>query len=165
MSGEELSVDLKNDIELAFNLFKNENNKINKLKLRTMLFSFIMYKSSSSDINQFIEEQTSEDQEFFTFEEVCRLVNYKLKNAKDKEADEVFTYLSSGKNDQHYITEHDIEKGFETYAIGASPEEVKEMMKYMIGNTEDQANKTTSTSGAKLKVNKSQFKKFFTERD
>ena len=38
MSGEELSIDLKNDIELAFNLFKNENNKINKLKLRTMLF-------------------------------------------------------------------------------------------------------------------------------
>ena len=35
----------------------------------------------------------------------------------------------------------------------------------MIGNTEDQANKTTSTTGAKLKVNKTQFKKFFTERD
>ena len=164
-SEEEMSVDLKHDIQLGFNLFKNEKNQINKLKLRTLLFSFVMYKSSSGDINQFIEEQTSPDKEFFTFDEVCKLVNFKIKIAKDKEADEVFNYLSSGKNDQHYITEHDIEKGFETYAIGASPDEVKEMMKYMIGNSEDQANKTTSTSGEKLKVNKSQFKKFFTERD
>ena len=162
---EEMSSDLKHDIQLGFNLFKNDKNQINKLKLRTLLFSFVMYKSSSGDINQFIEEQTSPDKEFFTFEEVCKLVNFKIKLAKDKEADEAFNYLSAGKNDQHYITEHDIEKGFEAYAIDASPDEIKEMMKYMIGNTEDQANKTTSTTGAKLKVNKTQFKKFFTERD
>ena len=155
---EEMSSDLKHDIQLGFNLFKNDKNQINKLKLRTLLFSFVMYKSSSGDINQFIEEQTSPDKEFFTFEEVCKLVNFKIKLAKDKEADEAYNYLSAGKNDQHYITEHDIEKGFEAYAIGTSPDEIKEMMKYMIGNTEDQANKTTSTTGAKLKVNKIQFK-------
>ena len=45
---QELPVDIKNDLQLAFNLYKNENNKINRLKLRTILFSFAMYKSSSS---------------------------------------------------------------------------------------------------------------------
>ena len=164
-SEEEMSVDLKHDIQLGFNLFKNEKNQINKLKLRTLLFSFVMYKSSSGDINQFIEEQTSPDKEWFTYEDVCKLVQFKIKNAKEKESDEVFNYLSSGKNDQHYISESDIQKGFEAYAVGASPEQVKEMMKYMIGNKEDPANQTNSTSGMKLKVNRGQFKKFFTERD
>lgn len=155
MSGEELSVDLKNDIELAFNLFKNENNKINKLKLRTMLFSFIMYKSSSSDINQFIEEQTSEDQEFFTFEEVCRLVNYKLKNAKDKEADEIFSYMASGKN-ENYLTESEITKAFQGFEIDASEKEIKEMMKFIVGEEKEGSNE-------KIKVSKEQFKKFYTD--
>ena len=38
----EMPLDIKNDIQLAFNLYKNENNKINKLKLRTIIFSFVM---------------------------------------------------------------------------------------------------------------------------
>ena len=57
----ELPIDVKNDLLLAFNLYKNENNKINKLKLRTILFSFVMYKYSSSEINEFIEAKTLED--------------------------------------------------------------------------------------------------------
>ena len=164
-SDDEMSVDLKHDILLGFNLFKNEKNQINKLKLRTLLFSFVMYKSSSGDINQFIEDQTSPDKEFFTYDDVCKMVKYKLKNAKEKEADEVFNYLTAGKNDTHFVTENDTEKGFTNYAIGASPEEIKEMMKYMLGNNEDPANQTSSTSGTKLKVNRGQFKKFYTERD
>ena len=51
----EIPADIKNDIKLAFDLYKNEKNKINKLKLRTLLFSFIMYKSSPSDINDYID--------------------------------------------------------------------------------------------------------------
>ena len=57
----ELPIDVKNDLLLAFNLYKNENNKINKLKLRTILFSFVMYKYSSSEINEFIESKTLQD--------------------------------------------------------------------------------------------------------
>ena len=37
---DEIPFELKNDIKIAFDLFKNENNKITKLKLRTLLFSF-----------------------------------------------------------------------------------------------------------------------------
>ena len=48
---DEIPFDLKNDIKIAYNLFKNENNKITKLKLRTLLFSFIMFESSAGDIN------------------------------------------------------------------------------------------------------------------
>ena len=55
----EIPADIKDDIKLAFDLYKNENNKINKLKLRTMLFSFIMYKSSPSEINEYIDSKKS----------------------------------------------------------------------------------------------------------
>ena len=44
---EELSIDIKNDLLLAFNVFKNERNNISKLKIRTLLFTFAMYKSSA----------------------------------------------------------------------------------------------------------------------
>ena len=40
----EIPLDIKNDIKLAFDLYKNENNKINKLKLRTLLFFFFFFK-------------------------------------------------------------------------------------------------------------------------
>lgn len=48
---DEIPFDLKKDIKIAYDLFKNENNKITKLKLRTLLFSFIMFESSAGDIN------------------------------------------------------------------------------------------------------------------
>ena len=76
----EIPSDLKNDIQLAFDLFKNEKEKISKLKLRTLLFSFVMYKNSASDINNYIEEQINPEQEEFSFNEVCDFVNLKLKN-------------------------------------------------------------------------------------
>ena len=73
----ELPIDVKNDLQLAFNLYKNENNKINKLKLRTILFSFVMYKGSSSEINEFIETKTLKEKEYYTFDDVCDLVKEK----------------------------------------------------------------------------------------
>ena len=65
----EIPLDIKNDIRLAFNLYKNENNKINKLKLRTLLSSFIRYKYSASDINQFIESRTLKEKELYSFDD------------------------------------------------------------------------------------------------
>ena len=50
---DEIPFELKNDIKIAFDLFKNENNKITKLKLRTLLFSFIMFRSSAGEINRY----------------------------------------------------------------------------------------------------------------
>ena len=61
----EIPSDIKNDIKLAFDLYKNENNKINKLKLRTLLFSFIMYKSSTSDINAYIDSKEYNGKELY----------------------------------------------------------------------------------------------------
>ena len=86
---------------ISFQFVYNEKNKISKLKLRTLLFSFILYKSGSGEINQFIEEQTSEDQEFFTYDEVCRMINFKLRSAKEKESDELFGFIASNKNDTY----------------------------------------------------------------
>lgn len=155
---DDMSADMKNDILLAFNLFKNENNKINKLKLRTMLFSFVMYKQSSGEINRFIEEETSPSQEFFTFDEVCSLVKYKLRAAKEKESDEIFNYFNVGKSENcNKLTEHDIEKAFANYEIDMKPEEIKEMMRFMNGDFEGK------DKDSSVKVTRAQFKKFYTD--
>lgn len=135
---EEMSVDVKHDIKLAFNLYKNEKNQINKLKLRTILFSMVMYKSSASDINQFIEEQTSPEKEWFNYDEVCKLVKLKHKFAKEKEAEEVYNFLCGN---AHKLTEESIKAGFDAYGVGVSVEEIQEMMKYMIAPDEERKRK------------------------
>lgn len=135
---EEMSVDVKHDIKLAFNLYKNEKNQINKLKLRTILFSMVMYKSSASDINQFIEEQTSPEKEWFNYDDVCKLVKLKHKFAKEKEAEEVFNFLGGN---AHKLTEESIKAGFDAYGVGVSVEEIQEMMKYMIAPDEERKRK------------------------
>ena len=89
----EIPLDIKNDIQLAFNLYKNEKNKINKLKLRTILFSFVMYKYSASEINEFIESRTLKEKEFYSFDDVCDLVKEKLLESKERESDELFNYI------------------------------------------------------------------------
>ena len=62
---------VKQDYSKAFDLYKNEKEKINKLKLRTLLFSFCMYKNSASDINEYIETETDPDKEEFDFDIFC----------------------------------------------------------------------------------------------
>lgn len=76
-SVEEISEDLKNDLLVAFNLYKNEEGLISKLKLRTLLFSFAMYKSAPKDINDYIAEYFPKQEEF-TFDNLLKLVFNKL---------------------------------------------------------------------------------------
>ena len=101
---DEIPFELKNDIKIAFDLFKNENNKITKLKLRTLLFSFIMFKSSAGEINRYIEEKISPTQEFFNLEELNFLIESKLKEAKMKEANELI-YAINGNESSEIIKE------------------------------------------------------------
>jgi hypothetical protein len=77
-AAEEMTDDLKNDLEIAFNIFKNENNKISKLKLRTLVFSFCMYKSSAKDINDYITGDIDGKKDEFSFEDLYKLVYQKL---------------------------------------------------------------------------------------
>ncbi|MCQ2821491.1 MAG: hypothetical protein MJ252_29895 [archaeon] len=172
---DELSPDMKHDILLAFNLYKNDAGKITKLKLRSMLFSFVMYKTSPNEINEYIERQTAPDQELFSYEEVCRLVQIKFKKAKEKEADEIFSYLSSNKSE---LTKAKIKKAFEDNGVQMNEEEIKEMMQFMI-NTEKEAeyneeeeqqqegSETDSNKGKEeeeknIVVSKGAFRKFYT---
>lgn len=74
---EEISEDLKNDLVVAFNLYKNEEGFISKLKLRTILFSFAMYKSAPKDINDYIAEYFPKQEEF-SFDNLMKLVFNKL---------------------------------------------------------------------------------------
>ena len=130
----ELPIDVKNDLLLAFNLYKNENNKINKLKLRTILFSFVMYKYSSSEINEFIEAKTLEDKEYYTFDDVCDLVKEKLTESKSRESDELFDYIVSNKNKNSEInkmTKKQLMNAFEENEIHIEPNEIEEMLEYM----------------------------------
>jgi hypothetical protein len=76
LSKTEVSNNLKNDLQIAFNLFKNEKNLIPKVKLRTLIYSFLMYKLSPKDINEFIYE-SFDKQEEFSFEDLINLINPK----------------------------------------------------------------------------------------
>ena len=169
----EIPLDLQNDIKLAFDLYKNEKEKINKLKLRTLLFSFCMYKNSASDINEYIETETDPDKEEFDFDIVCLLVNQKLKSAKNKDADEIFNYMISNKNDKNdtdNLKSEDFSKAFKKYGIDASDAEIGEMMKYMTRkqkktrdeSDEDEEEEEEQEEDIPEKITKAQFKKFYT---
>ena len=165
---DEIPFDLKNDIKIGFELFKNDNNKINKLKLRTLLFSFIMFESSAGDINKYIEDKLSPDQELFDLDDVYFLVKDKLKEAKSKEANELLNFIN-GNDNAEVVKESDLKKAFEKHKIEISPKEIKEMFFYMNPNNEN-ANINNSDKKEKdkdkekeLTVSTEIFKNFYIE--
>jgi len=174
----EMPLDIKTDIEIAFNLMKSENNTINKLKLRTLLFSFVMYKYSAYDINKYIESKSSPNQEIFTFDEVCFLINEKLKEARERESDELFNYIAKKKGESSKVTRGDLDKIFKTYDLGLEEEELDKMIDYMNKKNDsehdefyveeneeeddDDMKKREKHKNSKF-VTRNQFKKFYTE--
>ena len=168
----ELPVDVKNDLKLAFNLYKNEFNKINKLKLRTILFSFVMYKYSSSEINEFIESKTLNDKEFYTFDDVCDLVKEKLTDSKSRESDELFDYIMSKKNnktDNNRITKDQLSEAFKDNDIIIEQNEIDEMLEYMNKDeaVEEEENEEEEDDMKNKKYNdvgRNEFKKFFVKQ-
>ena len=137
---DEIPFELKNDIKIAFDLFKNENNKITKLKLRTLLFSFIMFKSSASEINRYIEDKLSPKQELFDLDDLNLLIRLKLKEAKLKEANELI-YAINGNESSEIIKESDFLKTLQKHKIDMNEKDVKEMFQYI--NGEEEFNKSS----------------------
>ena len=176
----EMPDDIKNDIKLAFDLYKNENNKINKLKLRTLLFSFVMYKSSPSDINEYIDSKTSNEKELYSFDDVCYLINEKLEEAKEKDADELYDYISNNKNDNSKITKRQIKNAFESCNIDLDEKEIDKMIDFIKHkkknaeeekeNTENQESKENAESKKKktlkenVNITRGEFKEFYVEQ-
>ena len=182
----EMPLDIKTDIKMAFDFMKSENNTINKLKLRTLLFSFVMYKYSAKDINDYISDQLNkmgipEDQENFTFDEVCELINEKLDDARERESDELFDYISSKKFQREKITKKELENIFNNYKLGVEAEDLDKMINYMVNNDESEQNASAEENEEeeedeeiKIDINKKkkkinsvtreQFKKFYTEK-
>ena len=152
---DEIPFDLKNDIKIAFEIFKNENNKINKLKLRTLLFSFIMFESSAGDINKYIEDKISPTQQTFDLDDVYDLVNDKLKEAKIKEANELYNSINGSDNAEN-VKESDLNKAFKKHKIDISDEEIKEMFYYM-----NQNNENINLDKKDLTVSTDKFKNFY----
>ena len=137
---DEIPFELKNDIKIAFDLFKNENNKITKLKLRTLLFSFIMFKSSAGEINRYIEDTLSPKQEIFDLDDLNLLIRLKLKEAKLKEANELI-YAINGNENSEIIKESDFLKTLQKHKIDMNEKDVKEMLQYI--NGEEEFNKSS----------------------
>ncbi len=143
----EIPLDIKNDIELAFNLYKNENNKINKLKLRTLLFSFIMYKYSASDINEYIESRTLKDKELYSFDDVCDLVKEKLLESKARDSDELFNYIVNNKNENSKMNKKQLWEAFQSNGIDVKGEEIDKMLEYMKRGQNDENKKDQEGEG------------------
>ena len=169
----ELPIDVKNDLQLAFNLYKNEYNKINKLKLRTILFSFVMYKYSSSEINEFIESKLSNDKEFYSFDDVCDLVKEKLAESKERESDELFDYIVNNKNNKSEInkmTKKQLQNAFKDNGIHIEQNEIDEMFEYMNKNEiveeeeENEADENIVKNKKYNDVGRTEFKKFFVKQ-
>ena len=136
---DEIPFELKNDIKIAFDLFKNETNKITKLKLRTLLFSFIMFRSSAGEINRYIEDTISPNQEFFDFDEFSLLIKLKLKEAKLKEANELL-YAINGNETSEMVKESDFLKLLQKHKIDMNEKDVKEMFQYMNDDINEEIN-------------------------
>ena len=165
----DIPLDIKNDIQLAFNLYKNENNKINKLKLRTLLFSFVMYKYSASDINQFIESRTLKEKELYNFDDVCDLIKEKLLESKERDSEELFNYIVNNKNENSKMSKKQLEEAFKSNEIEVSEQEINKMIEYMkrkpIDDLEEDEgeqdqNKATLSKG----ITRNQFKQFYVEQ-
>ena len=158
----EIPSDIKNDIKLAFDLYKNENNKINKLKLRTLLFSFIMYKSSPSDINDYIDSKESNGKELYSFEDVCDLINDRLEEAKESDADELYDYIVNNKNDSSKISKKQISNAFSSCNIDVDEKEIDRMIDYIKhrkkGENEENKGKESNY------VDRGEFKEFYVEQ-
>ena len=182
----EMPLDIKTDLKIAFDFMKNEKNTINKLKLRTLIFSFVMYKYSAKDINEYIEDQMKElgmpeDQENFTFDELCTIISDRLEEARERESDELFNYISSKKTYVDKITKKELENIFDNYKLGVDKEDLEKMMNYMANsdeteqneellveeNEEDEEENKIEEIKKKKKINsvtREQFKKFYTEK-
>ena len=161
--------DIKNDIKLAFDLYKNENNKINKLKLRTLLFSFIMYKSSPDDINEYINSKTSNEKELYSFDDVCDLINEKFEEAKESDADELYDYIVNNKNDSSKISKKQISSAFQSCNIDLDEKEIDKMidfMKHRKKNGEEEKEIEKKNSGIKENnyITRGEFKEFYMEK-
>ena len=162
----EIPLDIKNDIELAFNLYKNENNKINKLKLRTILFSFVMYKYSASDINEFIESRTLKDKELYTFDDVCDLVKEKMMDSKERESDELFNYIVNNKKDKAEINKMNkkqLKDAFKENEINIEDKDLDQMIEYMQKKENDEEEEDVNQNNDKKpdEIERNDFKKFF----
>ena len=167
----EIPLDIKNDIQLAFNLYKNEKNKINKLKLRTILFSFVMYKYSASEINEFIESRTLKEKEFYSFDDVCDLVKEKLLESKERESDELFNYIVNNKKDKTEINKMNkaqLMNAFKENEINIEENELDKMFEYIQrkDNEEEEENVEDEEKkyNEKKDVGRNGFKKFYIER-
>ena len=182
----EMPLDIKTDLKIAFDFMKSEKNTINKLKLRTLIFSFVMYKYSAKEINEYIEDQMKElgmpeDQENFTFDELCTIISDRLEDARERESDELFNYIASKKNHVDKITKRELENIFDTYKLGVDKEDLEKMMNYMANNDETEQNEELLLEEneedeeenkieeikKKKKINsvtREQFKKFYTEK-
>ena len=183
---DEMPLDVKTDLKIAFDFMKSENNAINKLKLRTLIFSFIMYKYSAKDINEYIDAQMSDlgmpaDQENFTFDETCALIKGRLEDARERESDELFSYISNKKTYTDKITKKELENIFNNYKLGVEAEDLEKMMNYMVNTDETEPNNDISIEENEedeeeikiekkkkkkkiISVTKDQFKKFYTEK-
>ena len=168
----EIPSDIKNDIKLAFDLYKNENNKINKLKLRTLLFSFIMYKSSPSEINEYIDSKETNGKELFTFDDVCDLITEKFEEAKESDADELYDYIVNNKNDSSKITKKQISNAFHSCNIDLDEKEIDKMIDYIKHKkkaeeeNEENGELKKSKSGVKENnyITRGEFKDFYVEQ-
>ena len=86
---------------------------------------------------------------------MCDLINEKLEEAKEKDADELYDYIVNNKNDNSKISKNQIKNAFESCNIDLDEKEIQDCValikKIEVANTEfykNQKNKSKIASNA-----------------
>lgn len=115
---------------IIFNL-----GKLTKSKLRCLLFSFAMYKSSPSDINLHINEycENSKKDEF-TYDDLCKLVQLKYTHSKERDIDDTWSLLTSKHNN---CSKNEMFRALKECNIDTNENEIEEMMQFLTNTKND----------------------------
>ena len=90
-----------------------------------------MYKSSPSEINEYIDSKESNGKELYSFDDVCDLITEKYEEAKEGDADELYDYIVNNKNDSSKITKKQISNAFQSCNIDLEEKEIDKMIDYI----------------------------------
>ena len=121
-----------------------------------------MYKSSPSDINDYIDSKESNGKELYSFEDVCDLINDRLEEAKESDADELYDYIVNNKNDSSKISKKQISNAFSSCNIDVDEKEIDRMIDYIKHRKkgENGENKGKESNY----VDRGEFKEFYVEQ-
>ena len=123
------------------NLQKNKSNIYNNTKNKNKNKIIIDKRSKSSEAKSYNKYNTSINRAKNPGERLYENYMKRLDNARERESDELFDYISNRKIHQDKITKKELENIFQNYKLGVDAEDLDKMLSYMTDNNDDDTEK------------------------